>query len=231
MKDLTDLEDYIEKTEEAQLGMMVEIVKEYGNKIPDIIKKLKEKHVANDEKHKAEVIFSTVHRCKGMEYDTVQLVNDFITEGQVHKMRDELDKDEVDAAKIVEEINLLYVAVTRTRNSLYIPHALMPPTDAKFEHIHVMNDLRPDEQLEKKKVIGYPKQTFYKTKDAAVSELENTKLMHGSAGRPWTPELDRTLAQMFQDGVSLKDMERHFGRTRSSIGFRIKKLQLEELYR
>lgn len=231
MKDLSDLEDYIEKTEEVQLGMMVEIVKEYGNKIPDIIKTLKEKHVANDEKHKAEVIFSTVHRCKGMEYDTVQLVNDFITEGQVHKMRDELDKDEVDAAKIVEEINLLYVAVTRTRNSLYIPSALLPPSDVKFEHIHVMNDLRPDEQLEKKKVIGYPKQSFYKAKDTAVSELANTKLVHGNTGQPWTPTLDRELVQMFQDGVSLKDMERHFGRTRSAIGSRIKKLQLEELYR
>ncbi len=231
MKDLADLEDYIEKTEEVQLGMMVEIVKEYGNKIPDIIKTLKEKHVANDEKHKAEVIFSTVHRCKGMEYDTVQLVNDFITEGQVHKMREELDKDEVDAAKIVEEINLLYVAVTRTRNSLYIPNALMPPTDGKLEHIHILNDLRPDEQLEKKKVIGYPKQPYIKTSLDSVSETSTSKLTHNSAGRPWTPELDNALTQMFQDGVSLKDMERHFGRTRSSIGFRIKKLQLEELYR
>lgn len=37
MKDLDELEDYIEKTEDVQLAMMVEEVKEYGNKIPDII--------------------------------------------------------------------------------------------------------------------------------------------------------------------------------------------------
>ncbi len=36
MKNLEELEDYIQKTEEAQLGMMVEIVKEYGNSIPGI---------------------------------------------------------------------------------------------------------------------------------------------------------------------------------------------------
>lgn len=79
MKDLKELEDYIEKTEDAQLGMMVEIVKEYENDIPDILKKIKDKHIDSDEKEKAEIIFSTVHRCKGMEYDSVQLVDDFIT--------------------------------------------------------------------------------------------------------------------------------------------------------
>jgi hypothetical protein len=77
---MEDLEEYIEKTEDAQLSMMVEIVKKYGNAIYDIIKGLKEKHVANDDKEKADIIFSTVHRCKGMEYDSIHLVNDFITQ-------------------------------------------------------------------------------------------------------------------------------------------------------
>ena len=76
MKSLWELEDYIEKTEDAQLAMMVEIVKEYGNQIPYLIRMIKEKHIDNDDKDKAEMIFSTVHRCKGMEYDTVQIVND-----------------------------------------------------------------------------------------------------------------------------------------------------------
>jgi len=38
MKDIEELEEYIKKTEDVQLGMMVEIVKEYGIKIPSIIK-------------------------------------------------------------------------------------------------------------------------------------------------------------------------------------------------
>ena len=65
MKDIEKLEEYIEKTEDVQLGMMVEIVKEYGNKIPDIIEAIKEKHIKNDNKENAEMIFSTVHRSKG----------------------------------------------------------------------------------------------------------------------------------------------------------------------
>ncbi|MGB4902769.1 MAG: UvrD-helicase domain-containing protein, partial [Saprospiraceae bacterium] len=68
MKDLTELEDYVDKTGEAQLGMMVEIVKEYENEIYDILRELKEKHVDNDQRDQAEMIFSTVHRCKGLEY-------------------------------------------------------------------------------------------------------------------------------------------------------------------
>lgn len=79
MKDLTELEDYVDKTGEAQLGMMVEIVKEYENEIYDILRELKEKHVDNDQRDQAEMIL-TVHRCKGLEYDTVHLVNDFLTD-------------------------------------------------------------------------------------------------------------------------------------------------------
>lgn len=62
MRDMKELEDYIEKTEDIQLKTMVEIVKEYDNQIPDLIKKLKEMHVSDENKAEAEVIFSTVHR-------------------------------------------------------------------------------------------------------------------------------------------------------------------------
>ena len=110
MKNMGELEDYIDKTEDVQLGMMVEIVREYGNEIPNIIKAIKERHVENDEKEKAEMIFSTVHRCKGMEYDAIHLVNDFITEEKLEKLKDDRKKGEINMAKLNEEINLLYVA-------------------------------------------------------------------------------------------------------------------------
>lgn len=115
MKNLDELEYYIEKTEDVQLAMMVEIVKEYGNKIPDIIKAIKEKHIQNDDKEKAEMIFSTVHRCKGMEYDAVQLVDDFISEEKLEQLKEDESAGEINITKINEEINLLYVAVTRTK--------------------------------------------------------------------------------------------------------------------
>jgi superfamily I DNA/RNA helicase len=77
MKDLDELEEYIEKTEDIQLSMMVELVKEYGNEIYGVIKSLKDLHTGDEDRGKAEMIFSTVHRAKGMEFDTVFLVDDY----------------------------------------------------------------------------------------------------------------------------------------------------------
>jgi len=38
---MAELDEYIEKTEDVQLKMMMEIVMEYGNEIPEIIKEIK----------------------------------------------------------------------------------------------------------------------------------------------------------------------------------------------
>ena len=74
MKNTDELEEYIEKTEDPQLRMMLSIVKEYGEEMPEIINAIKQKYVSDNEREKAELIFSTVHRSKGMEYDTVSCV-------------------------------------------------------------------------------------------------------------------------------------------------------------
>lgn len=139
MQDMDELEEYIEKAEELQLGMMAGIVKEYKNKIPGIIKTIKDKHVGDNEKEKAEMIFSTVHRCKGMEYDAIHLVNDFITEEKLEQLKKDIKIKEINVSKLIEEINLLYVAITRTKNSIYIPFDLMPKAFPSSLQIHILN--------------------------------------------------------------------------------------------
>lgn len=226
MKNLDDLEDYIEKTEDIQLAMMVEIVKEYGNKIPDIIKAIKEKHVENDDKEKAEMIFSTVHRCKGMEYDAIQLVNDFISEEKLKELTEDKKAKEINDTKLNEEINLLYVAVTRTKNSIYIPETLMPILFPKSAQIHVIKT--PDEKQKTDLAIKKTeKKELNKQKAYAVDEV---RTRHKDAYKPWTSELDEELTVMYCEGVNLKDMAKHFGRTKGAIISRIKKLELDELY-
>jgi superfamily I DNA/RNA helicase len=133
---IVDLENYIEKTEDATLSMLVEVVKKYGNDIPGILKKLKDKHVAD--KEKAAFIFSTVHRCKGLEYDTVQLANDFITEEKIAQLSSDVGLSPLTIARLQEEINVLYVAITRTRNRLYIAEHLLPDTIMPSLHIQVL---------------------------------------------------------------------------------------------
>jgi F-box protein, helicase, 18 len=232
MKDLSALEDYIEKTEDVQLGMMVEIVNEYGNKIPGLIKNLKEKHVDNDEKEKAEIIFSTVHRSKGMEYDSVQLVNDFISEEKIEKLMKDPKDGKMNLSKINEEINLLYVAVTRTKKNLVIPEALLPKDFPDSPFIHVLKEVSIEEVMDAK-IDSMPKRSYKtvtNTLKEKVYEVEEVRKKYKEAYQPWTEELDDKLTEMYCEGVHVKDMAKYFGRTRGAIVSRIKKLELELKY-
>ena len=229
MDSIKELEEYIEKTEDAQLSMMLEIVKKYGNDIYDIIKSIKQKHVENDDKEKADVVFSTVHRCKGMEYDTVHLVKDFITENKVKMQAAELEKDERKINKLNEEINLLYVAITRTKNALYIPEELLPTDFPKLSQINI---IKKEEPKEIKPIVtenfkpksGYSKYTGTKGNTYSV-ELVRSK--YGETPKPWTPEQDEKLTEMFNNNNSDSEIIKHFGRNAGAIRSRLRKLGLK----
>ena len=218
MSSMEDLEAYIKQTDDVQLGLMVEIVKEYGNEIPQILKELKEKHVANEDKSKAQMIFSTVHRCKGMEYDSVQLVNDFVGEARLKVL---IEKDEMDASKLSEEINLLYVAVTRTRNHLYIPENLVPDGIGPTPSLHI---LKTEEKKEKtsKTETDRAINSYLKEKSYTVNKVRET---HKQAYQKWTNDLDDKLLTMFNDGVPTRVIATHFNRTAGAIRARLKKLK------
>ncbi len=126
MKSMSELEDYIEKTEDRSLKMVVDIVKKYRNSLPKHIQAIKDMHIVDEAKHEADMVFSTVHRCKGMEYDVVTLENDFMNETTLLKLLKDSKKEDLSTQKLLEEINILYVAVTRTKNLLHIPEELMP---------------------------------------------------------------------------------------------------------
>ncbi len=235
MKDFNDLEEYVKKTEDVELGLMMEIVLEYGNDIPDIIDEIKLKHVDNDEKAKAQMIFSTVHRCKGLEYDVVHLVNDFINEEKVIKNKLETDLNPALLPKVNEEINLLYVAITRTRNRLHIPDDLMPNNFPPSPHIQILNTGLDDTEG----FDGAPLTISSSKKDTVREKIEEAEKAytyeevrkeHQSAYLPWTQGLDDELTIMYCEGIPVADLAKHFGRTRGAIQSRIKRLELDELY-
>ena len=234
MNNLYELEDYTEKTEDVQLGMMIEIVKEYGNEIPGIIKAIKEKHIDNDDKEMAGMIFSTVHRCKGMEYDTVQLVNDFITEEKLEKIKEFEKKDQKNISKLNEEINLLYVAVTRARNRIHIPETLVPADFQPSSQIHVMKVAKSPPRKEPEIFIPKLPSRKEKVKKETLKEkaytVEAMRTKNKEAYRPWTTELDDELTVMYCEGVNIRDMAKQLGRSKGAILARIVKLELEELY-
>jgi superfamily I DNA/RNA helicase len=241
MKSMEELEDYIDKTEDVQLGMMVEIVNEYGNEIPGIIQSIKERHIADDKKDKAEIIFSTVHRCKGMEYDSVQLVEDFITEEKLKKAKEDVakendntkkgEKKELNKAKLNEEINLLYVAITRTKNSLHIPEKLMPANFPPSLQIHIIKAISPEENGPSSKASSPVKKIVHPvlTKGKTYT-VEKVREKYKGAYQPWTDELDKELTAMFYDNMNIRDIAKNMGRTMGAIIKRIKKLELGHPY-
>ncbi len=232
MNTMDELEEYIESTEDAQLGMMMEIVNEYGNEIPRILKNLKELHTGDEDRTKAEMIFSTVHRAKGMEYDTVHLVNDFISEQKLDRLLKEAAaaKQSVDKDKLNEEINLLYVAVTRTKHKLYIPDALLPADLPASSHIIRLRKDKNDNTFgQTAKVISEPKKKYISKKPAAVTPekkymVEKSREVNKDAYKPWTASQDDELIYLYESDNSFFDMAEHFGRTRGAIIARLRKL-------
>jgi F-box protein 18 (helicase) len=225
MKDLDDLEDYIEKTEDVQLGMMVDIVKKYENEIPSLIRSLKWKHVSDDDKDRAEMIFSTVHRAKGMEYDVVELAEDFITEAKVEKQKSENMEPSV-LAKCTEEINLVYVAATRTKNILMISAALKPKDLPDSPNIKLIE--KKEEEIAGYEPSSYTPYTkrFRKFKDEAFSTISyaELRLTHKNAYNKWSPETDEELKLMYNQMFSIPEMAAHFGRKEGAILSRLKRL-------
>lgn len=219
MNSIEDLEEYIKQTEDVQLGLMLEIVKEYGNEIPKILQDLKDKHVENEQKHKAQMIFSTVHRCKGMEYDSVQLVNDFVGEERLKML---IEKEDADPTRLNEEINLLYVAVTRTRNHLYIPEKLVPEGIGPTPSLHILKtEEKKEESRTSRTETDKAIKNYLKEKTYDVNKVRET---HKQAYQKWTPELDKELLDMAEEGIPTRVIAQHFNRTAGGIRSRLKKL-------
>lgn len=242
MKDMDELEEYIEKTEDVQLSMMAEIVKEYGDEIYGILKSLKELHIEGDDKTQANMVFSTVHRAKGMEYDVVYLVDDFITEDRLEKLkaREKEKGQSLQIAKWNEEINLLYVAVTRARYKLYIPDSLIPRGFPAGKHVATQTASHANTQASshvsagKKPTAsshvsaGKKPTTGASDKAAQLSRLQasrqKTERKKDTAYQPWTAELDKELTAMAYTGAPIGTMADYFGRTKGAVYSRLKKL-------
>lgn len=223
MRSMAELEEYVEKTEDMQLGMMVEIVKQYENDIPDLLQTIKEKHVPNEDREKAEIVFSTVHRCKGMEYDVVELAPDFMGEKKLKQVLAEAGTNSVNRVRLNEEINLLYVAVTRATSHIKLPESLVPKDYPASAHITLLPTVRREESGGKEKERKPDNRTATGSK---VPGIKNRAVVRGKRYQSWTAEGDEQLARLLHSGATLDEMERVLERSRGDIATRIRKLEL-----
>jgi superfamily I DNA/RNA helicase len=225
MKTMKELEDYIEKTEDNSLGMIVEVVKEFGNKLPTLISELKSNHTAD--KADADMIFSTVHRCKGMEYDEVTLLNDFVNEEKLKKYIAKYGGDKITQQskdRLAEEINILYVAATRAKSKLKIPPEINP-----LQSIELAQQQQPVFNSNKKYYRNnrdddwdlYEASFYTKNEKSAYTKTTNH-------GKRWTDEEEDEAAELFTDGVSLQEIAKRLGRGINGVKMKLMNMGLIE---
>ena len=109
--DIDELLDYCDETQEIEWRGKLMIVFKYINlDIPKLIKELRDLSVPPKE---ADFILTTGHKSKGLEWECVEIMDDFIDLKDIAS-----NKKETIVAK--EELNLLYVAITRATQTLYL---------------------------------------------------------------------------------------------------------------
>lgn len=98
------LKSYAEAVEDFELLSVCKVVETHKYSVPRLVDTINEKAVGADE---ADIILTTAHKSKGLEWDNVLLMDDFAS-----LLEDDALIDS--SALEPDEFNLIYVAITRT---------------------------------------------------------------------------------------------------------------------
>lgn len=104
---------YAKDVSDPELLSKIKIVEMHVEKLEEIVQLLRSKAVR---KNQAEIVFSTAHKAKGLEFDHVRVAEDFLFGLDLGRNLSELEEDEK---------NILYVAVSRAKKSLRLNQKIM----------------------------------------------------------------------------------------------------------
>lgn len=237
MGSVAELEEYATQTGDQELLLLIELVETYGDTLLSTLAELKKRQVEDAERHTAQVYFSTVHRCKGLEYDLVELAPDFITTEDVISwhLREFSSHKPTPAERILfnEQVNLLYVACTRSKHRLWMPSDSLP-----------MNYQLPEpKEGQTPTLVGYPgKGTTYLThpgtvtpepvrgRRKAAAKPAPAPVLPPRSGKPWSEDDERRLTIGFCQDESVRALAAKLQRTPAEVEKRIQVLELREKY-
>ncbi len=109
--------EFVQSSQDPEYLTVVKLVERYDAQCPQILAQLRDR-MAHSDTAKC-IVLTTAHKSKGLEFDHVKLGDDFIDLNENCVTRSE-PLDEC----LVQEINILYVAISRARYSLEIPSKL-----------------------------------------------------------------------------------------------------------
>nr|XP_033813910.1 F-box DNA helicase 1 isoform X2 [Geotrypetes seraphini] len=114
------LKQYAANAEDKELEAKITVVEKYNVRIPELVNRLYASHIQDPEF--ADFILGTVHKAKGMEFETVHVSDDFVkvpcARHNIQRLHFRVDLYAED------EWNLLYVAVTRAKKHLMITKSI-----------------------------------------------------------------------------------------------------------
>jgi len=104
------MKDYAQSVDDWELIGICKVVEKYNDAIPSLIRDIIKHHV---DQHDAEILLTTAHKSKGLEWENTFLADDFppLVDGDKIIDSKELDPD---------EFNLIYVAITRSKQRIKI---------------------------------------------------------------------------------------------------------------
>lgn len=105
----------VEITQDVEFRILYKIVETYGYKLPDLVQAIRDNEVLDPSK--AERILTTAHKSKGLDWDYVKLGDDFTAVEAALNERKEKGRL---TAETEQEINLLYVALTRAKSRVFL---------------------------------------------------------------------------------------------------------------
>lgn len=173
--DYQELEKYAEHTDDLELKFLIKIVDKYEEKIPGYVKKIKNSAIAY--KDYADIILSTLHRAKGLEYKQLILEDDFVNLNLAKRV---FENDYPSFKnKFSEEIHIIYVALTRAKGILELNKNI-----EKYIFSDDSPDLNNVSLEELKKVKGIGKQTAkkiiaYRDKKEKIEDITELKEISG----------------------------------------------------
>jgi hypothetical protein len=113
-KDINEAYQFAKKVGDVKIISCIEIINRYGGNIFKEIKEAKNRIVNN--RMDADLIVSTIHKAKGMEYSSVTLASDIKKPEEILDAYKKTEQTYDDYKWFEEELNLIYVAVTRAIN-------------------------------------------------------------------------------------------------------------------
>ena len=110
---ISELEQFAKDTKNQDYLNIIKFINTYGDNIFEINKKIKEFLVTD--KKDADIIFTTTHKSKGLEYDQVIMADDFISKKEIVNTKNKLSY-----LRVNEELNIYYVAATRAKDVIQL---------------------------------------------------------------------------------------------------------------